>query len=665
MHNKPENDINRRELDKAYAEDMERKAAREEDLQAARDYLGVLLAETEGKSQELESKKQEALELTERLSRTESEIASLQEETERSKKNGKLSTLWMCFSSVELVVIVVLLIILIVGLRKSNSADSIGQMPDNSVTGTVNNEENNIPSQAPETLKYCDDLESRIKTISREAVSPFTVSAEEIDGLECLVFTHDEAKIAYRNEYYPSEMGFRKCVIFETGNQRFTFSKNYSFEEDLSSLSPKLTRINNRDMLVLMDYDGGFSSTIPKVFRLIDCSSFRIYSAEDIKERVLGLMDVKLLEEQSVLEDSPMVYRLTTSKASYNYCVSEGYATGLEYNGIEFPEIDTGFRLLIDENGITFKTEVMLGEEYYLGQLSGNFVLRGEDIVISNAKFGAYVPYNQEDPELAGFIRPVSQRPERYLTVSGLNSERYYIAFNNEIGVNDYYWENLNTEDKNNWVYYDADGNEASIRGIDVSKYQGEIDWKQVAEAGVQFAVIRMGYRGMNEGTLSVDPYFVRNVTEADKYGIKVGIYFFSQAVTVEEACEEAEFVLDNIREYNITYPVAFDTERVAGSNARANSLSVKDRTDICIAFCKTVADEGYVPMIYANTKYMLMGLELERLKEYELWYALYSDTITYPYRFEMFQYSDKGTVPGISGNVDLDISFKDYSVTE
>ena len=148
----------------------------------------------------------------------------------------------------------------------------------------------------------------------------------------------------------------------------------------------------------------------------------------------------------------------------------------------------------------------------------------------------------------------------------------------------------------------------------------------------------------------------------AIKAGIPVGVYFFSQAVSEKEAADEAAFVLNAIAKYKVEYPVVFDTERVTTYNARANSLNMETRTTLARVFCEKVEAAGYKPVIYANTKYMLMGIDLTKLKDIDKWFAAYNPTITFPYDFQMLQYSESGTVPGISGNVDLNISFVDYS---
>ncbi|WP_051650790.1 glycoside hydrolase family 25 protein [Lachnoclostridium phytofermentans] len=171
-----------------------------------------------------------------------------------------------------------------------------------------------------------------------------------------------------------------------------------------------------------------------------------------------------------------------------------------------------------------------------------------------------------------------------------------------------------------------------------------------------------MGFRGFNEGTLELDPYFVQNIEGAIKAGVSVGVYFFSQATTIEEAMEEADFVLEQIKDYKISYPVIFDTEYVTTYDARANNLSRQLRTDITKTFCEKIQSAGYHPMIYANTKWMVMGIDLEQLSAYDLWFAYYGNNLTFPYDFQMYQYSDSGSIPGIKGNVDLNISFVDYA---
>ena len=198
--------------------------------------------------------------------------------------------------------------------------------------------------------------------------------------------------------------------------------------------------------------------------------------------------------------------------------------------------------------------------------------------------------------------------------------------------------------------------------GIDVSSHQGEIDWQKVASSGVEFVMIRLGYRGYgSEGTLNIDPYFQQNLEGAKAVGLKVGVYFFSQAISTQEAEEEALFVLENLRGWNLEYPVVYDWETVSSSSARTNGLSGTVLTDCAITFCETVAAAGYTPMIYYNSPVGYTKYELSRLTAYDVWYAQYASMPTMYYDYRIWQYSDSGTIPGISTKVDMNIAFIPY----
>lgn len=208
---------------------------------------------------------------------------------------------------------------------------------------------------------------------------------------------------------------------------------------------------------------------------------------------------------------------------------------------------------------------------------------------------------------------------------------------------------------------YVENGVVTSHKGIDVSKYQGNINWEAVKSDGVEFAIIRLGLRGYESGKIVLDEYFDKNMRGANEAGVKAGVYFFTEAITVEEAKEEAEFVIENLSDYDVPYPVVFDVELIVGKNGRANNLSKQERTDITIAFCETVKNAGYTPMIYGNVKCFTKLLDMERLEDYEKWYAFYDNYMYMPYEVGMWQYSEKGAVKGIKGNVDLNIAYKEW----
>ena len=196
-------------------------------------------------------------------------------------------------------------------------------------------------------------------------------------------------------------------------------------------------------------------------------------------------------------------------------------------------------------------------------------------------------------------------------------------------------------------------------RGIDVSKYQGNIDWGAVAASGINFAIIRVGYRGSASGALVQDPYFKKNISGATKAGIKVGLYFFTQAVNEAEAVEEASMAMSLASGYKVTYPIFIDTE--SASNGRANGLSKSARTAVVKAFCQTVRNGGYKAGVYASKSWYANQLNASALNGYCIWVAHYNSSCTYSGKYDMWQYSSKGSVSGIKGNVDMNISYTGY----
>ena len=195
--------------------------------------------------------------------------------------------------------------------------------------------------------------------------------------------------------------------------------------------------------------------------------------------------------------------------------------------------------------------------------------------------------------------------------------------------------------------------------GIDVSKWNGSIDWNAVKNSGVSYVIIRCGYRGSTTGALIEDPTFRTNIKGASGAGLKVGVYFFTQAVNEVEAVEEASMVLGLIKGYNISYPVFLDVE---SSGGRADGIDASTRTAVCRAFCQTIQNSGYKSGIYANKTWLNEKMDAPGLSGYKIWLAQYAAAPTYSRtKYDMWQYSSKGAVSGIKGNVDMNISYMGY----
>ena len=229
------------------------------------------------------------------------------------------------------------------------------------------------------------------------------------------------------------------------------------------------------------------------------------------------------------------------------------------------------------------------------------------------------------------------------------SGQYYFLPLQEDLAMNTYIDENF-VPAENGFVSYQKDGEVLTKKGIDVSKYQGEIDWEAVKNDGIDYAIIRVGIRGYSEGGILEDEFFRQNIEGAIANEIPVGVYFFTQALNEEEALEEANFVIGMLQGYQLTYPVYLDIEDVKKENCRTNNLTVEERTNNAKVFLEAVREAGYQPALYGNMKSFLLMLDLASLEQYDKWFAGYTLPIYYPYEYKMLQYSEKGKVAGIPG---------------
>ncbi|MGN0507910.1 MAG: glycoside hydrolase family 25 protein [Ruminococcus sp.] len=210
-----------------------------------------------------------------------------------------------------------------------------------------------------------------------------------------------------------------------------------------------------------------------------------------------------------------------------------------------------------------------------------------------------------------------------------------------------------------NLKYYSENGKSASTEGIDVSSYSGDIDWKKVKESGIDFAMIRVGGRGYGEsGEMYTDERALEYINGAKAEGIKVGAYFFSQAISTEEAIEEADYVKTVLGDIKLDYPVAYDWEIIKDDDARTDNVSASQATECARAFCDRVKELGYTPILYSPSRELYFKYDLSRLADIDIWYCEYANVPTFYYEFSMWQYSATGTIGGIEGAVDLNVCF-------
>lgn len=317
-------------------------------------------------------------------------------------------------------------------------------------------------------------------------------------------------------------------------------------------------------------------------------------------------------------------------------------ALGLPESGglSPFADADDASLRTLYEQGIV-EGSIVGSERFYYPDSS---ITRAEICaVVSRISGWSYT--EAEDPAQSGFV---TYRDKRYPVLNMVP----VCTYDNSLFV----------LDETSMVMYYNDPAYTTALGIDVSSHQGEIDWQQVADAGVEFVMIRLGFRGYGkEGTLNLDKYFHQNLKGAKSAGLKVGVYFFSQAVNAAEAEEEAAFVLENLAGAKLDYPLVYDWEPVSDKSARTYGLGAEALTDCAIAFCDAVSYAGYIPMIYYNLPVGYTRYDLSRLTAYDVWFAQYAEQPSMYYDYRIWQYTDSGRIPGISTKVDMNIAFRPY----
>ena len=264
---------------------------------------------------------------------------------------------------------------------------------------------------------------------------------------------------------------------------------------------------------------------------------------------------------------------------------------------------------------------------------------------------GTIWPQAVEDPETQSDIR----------TFVDVYGTEYQFHVNPEVEKHTYQLDCFSRSEDG--LSYVGDDRYTYRLGVDVSHHQGTIDWEQVRDAGYEFAFLRIGYRGYGTaGSMNMDREFYTNLQNAQKAGLDVGVYFFSQAINEEEAAEEAAFVLKALGDRELQLPVVYDPESIVEAEARTDDVPGEQFTKNTLVFCDLIEKAGYDVMIYSNMLWEAYQFDLGQLQDYPIWYADYAPLPQTPYHFDYWQYTNKGTVPGVSGVIDLDIQLIPYS---
>ena len=245
---------------------------------------------------------------------------------------------------------------------------------------------------------------------------------------------------------------------------------------------------------------------------------------------------------------------------------------------------------------------------------------------------------------------------DEHLAVVGDDGKKRYYEILKDVKKNDYDFDNCLTNMDGQVSYKDS--KREAVVGVDLSKYNGNVDFSKLKAAGVKFAMLRLGSRGYGSGVITLDDKFVEYAQNAALNGIAIGAYFYSAAINETEAIEEANYIVGAVSGFNVKYPIAIDVEKVSGDTSRTENLTTAQRTAVVKKFCDTVKGFGYNPIIYASRDMLIADLDLNELADYDVWLSDENIPTDYPYRFSLWQYTKKGSVQGVDGNVDLDLSF-------
>lgn len=277
--------------------------------------------------------------------------------------------------------------------------------------------------------------------------------------------------------------------------------------------------------------------------------------------------------------------------------------------------------------------------------------------------YGKGLPFEMSTSKLPGYSNV------NIATLSAENYERFmnasYIRVVDKFGVLQkikisaniprHEWDFSKLDDSERFKNYIEDDGSKKRVGIDVSEHQGSVNWETVAQH-VDFAFIRVGYRGYGNGNIVTDAYYSTNIQGAIANNVPIGVYFYSQATTYEEGVEEANYVLSLLGDTGLAYPIVLDREDPMQEDARTNNMTVEQHTQAALGFLETIAQSGHRTMIYTNQMYYALYLDLEQIYKYPVWFAQYANEPVWPYEFSIWQYSESGEVPGISGPVDMNI---------
>ncbi len=497
--------------------------------------------------------------------------------------------------------------------------------------------------QAPKTPQV--QITKLIKSTTTTTTQPSTQPALKRIKLDCSSVQNDlKIKLlSADNGEYINGVAF-SVVVTDSANKQITYTN-----KDLKGLI-YVGNVKAGTYTIKLNVPGGCVASVDTVTVTVK-NKVENKVIKDIKEKVEKnpnpKEDTKAPQKQNVVQE-----KVLQDTVEFVKSIAIEIPEKITYIPVAFASIRNPVLSETTTMGTTSEltsATVQTTSNEKLLDVNGNVLYVNEG---NNYRVAYASDYNQSNQF---FKREVTPKTYKYTGWQTIDGKRYFFDKNNNYVKGN--------QIINGAKYtFGADGvlsPGAGVLGIDVSKYQGNINWQAVKASGVQFAIIRAGYRGYGSGALVVDEYFERNIKGALAAGIDVGIYFFSQAINNVEAVEEASLCVALVKKYNIKYPIFIDTETSGGNGTgRADNLSVAQRTDICINFCNTIRNSGYKPGVYTCKYWFETKLNASQLNQYIIWLAQYNDKVTYKGKYDIWQYSSNGNIAGIAGRVDMNLSY-------
>lgn len=503
------------------------------------------------------------------------------------------------------------------------------------------------------TKKLVENLSSKTGEITKDS---FKASVDNSNGYEYLkivtTINGEEVSIFFQNEFPEEKSGSNLLKSYiSKGSEVIAMNLDYDLK-DINSALPMIVNFTDGGQGFLwVNWNGD----IPTAMSLYDVKNMEKSGSVNLFATLSYYFDVQDAGE------AEHKLKLIHGDKVLLYQVSEDVYNLGRGNGGSAIGFTDGFKGNLDADKLEFSTYITLGEGGYVGEYSASMTFSSGGIKMGEQSFRPYIDANYPLTDYTNrdkfpTLTPQTEKWENPFLYKGYLIKRY-----EKVPAAEYVAENIADVDNGTRVYTDGNGSVLTTAGVDVSTYQGNIDWNKLKASGVEYAIIRAGYRGYSKGAIVEDDKFRQNIKGATEAGLKVGVYIFTQAINEAEAREEAKFLLDAVSEYDIKGPFVIDTEYYdADPTARANNLTRAERTTVVKAFCDAIKDAGKRPMVYAGTEWLLFGLNWDEFAEYDVWHAYYGDTPILPYKFAIWQYSMKGLVSGIGVDVDLDMMFED-----